>query len=59
MRFIWIATIIKRSFTLEIEKVKKAQAEAQLDAQGNVHMTEKIMINLEDNKQVSWSRDRH
>ena len=39
-------------FTVEIEKVKKQQTESQLDAQGNVHVTEKIMINLEDNKQV-------
>ena len=43
---------------VEIEKVKKAQAESQLDAQGNVHVTEKIMINLEDHKQVSRSRDK-
>ena len=37
---------------VEIEKVKKSQAEAQLDAQGNVHVTEKIFINQEDHKQV-------
>ena len=58
VRFIWDATIKNADVLLvEIEKVKKAQVEAQLDTQGNVHVTEKIMINLEDHKQVTWSHD--